>query len=349
MEGLDALRGFAGLSVLAYHFLREYGLTFHDGDYQAWMDRYGHYGVEIFFIVSGFVMYLTLSRSPSLRHFVAARITRLAPAFYCCLAITTLLLVLHPLADLPGPTLPKLAANLTMAPELFGQDAMDWSYWTLGYEFVFYAMIGAVFLCGAMARIDGFCLAWLLMSAALQLALPYIPHRFGELLLIGYGQFFIIGIALCRFHRGGATRLTGTVLALAVATSLFGCSWRAPTPGLLYTGVTLLLTLLAWVAISDRIPRAIRTPLSWVATVSFPLFLIHQFLGYHIIAALRNDGLTLPASIAIATACSITLAVMIYRFVELPMRPRLKRWLTPAPKPMIAPDPAMLSTAELQD
>lgn len=345
LVGLDSLRGFAGLSVLAYHFLREYGLTFHEGDFQTWMDRYGHYGVEIFFIISGFVMFLTLSRSPSLRHFLAARAARLAPAFYCCLAITTLVLISHPLDQLPAPSPLKFAANLTMAPELFGQEAMDWSYWTLGYEFVFYAMIGAVFLCGAMKRIDWFCLGWLLMSALLQFTLPHIPHRVGEVLLMGYGQFFIIGIALCRFHRDEATPLTGAVLILAIATSLFGADWRAPTPGWLYAVVTVILTGVAWLAITGRVPAVIRVPLALVATVSFPLFLVHQFVGYHIIAELRANGQSLERSIAVATACSLVLAVMIYRFVELPARPRIKRWLSPkTQRPALVVQAAAVST-----
>src|SRR5579871_3621521 len=93
LHGLDALRGFAGLSVVIYHFVREYSVTFEDGDVAPWMDRYAHYGVEIFFIISGFVMFLTLGRSPSLGRFIVARAARLAPAFYCCLAITTLVLI----------------------------------------------------------------------------------------------------------------------------------------------------------------------------------------------------------------------------------------------------------------
>lgn len=333
LDGLDALRGFAGLSVLSYHFIREYGLTFHEGDFQAWMDRYGHYGVEIFFIVSGFVMFMTLSRSPTLWHFLVARTARLAPAFYCCLILTTLVSVLHPLPPLSPPTAARFAANLTMAPEFLGQEPMDWSYWTLGYELAFYAMIGTIFVCGALARIDWFCLGWLALSALMQIALPHIPHRVCEALLLNYGQFFIIGIALCRFHAGTATRLTAVVLAAAIAISAFGASWRAPTPGILYGIVTLLLTLAAWLAVTDRIPWLVRRPLTWVAMISFPLFLIHQFIGYHIIASLRAQGRSLPASIAVATICSIVLAIMVYRFVEQPLRPWIRRRLLARRRP----------------
>ena len=329
LDGLDALRGFAGLSVLSYHFLREYALTFHEGDFQAWMDRYGHYGVEIFFIISGFVMFMTLSRSPSLWHFIVARTARLAPAFYACLIVTTLVSVLHPLPPLSPPTAARFAANLTMAPELLGQEPMDWSYWTLGYELAFYVMIGTVFVCRALARIDWFCLGWLVVSAVMQIALPHIPHRLCEALLLNYGQFFIIGIALYRFHAGTATRLTAVMLGAAIAISAFGASWRAPTPGILYGLVTLLLTLAAWLAVTDRIPWLVRRPLTWVATISFPLFLIHQFIGYHIIASLRAQGRSLPLSIAIATFCSIVLAILVYRFVEQPLRPRIRRRLLP--------------------
>lgn len=326
LYGLDCLRGLAGLSVVAYHYLREYGLTFHDGNLVPWMDDYGHYGVEMFFIISGFVMFMTLERSPSLHRFLAARIARLAPAFYCCLAITTVVLMLRPLPQLPEPTPLKLA-NLTMAPELFGQWSMDWSYWTLAYEFVFYAMIGMLFLAGAMHRIDWFCLGWLAFSATLQLALAHVPQRLGEVLLIGYGQFFIIGIALRRFHAKEANWLTVLVLVIAFAMSLFGGSFRAPTPGPLYAVVTLALTAVAWLAVTERIPRLIRTPLVWVSVVSYPLFLIHQFVGYEIIVALRAQGVPLLAAMGTATVISLALAVLIYQIVEKPGRKRLRQVL----------------------
>lgn len=324
LYGLDCLRGLAGVSVVAYHFLREYELTFSDGDLLPWMDRYGHYGVEMFFIISGFVMFLTLERSPSLPRFIAARIARLAPGFYCCLAVTTLVLILHPLGELPGPTPAKLLANLTMAPELFGRETMDWSYWTLGYEFVFYAMIGAVFLAGMMDRIEWFCLGWLAFAAGLQTLLPHVPHRLGEIFLIGYGQFFIIGIALRRFQVGRAGRLTWLVLGGAVALSLFGASWRAPTPGGLYAFVTFALALVAWLAVTERIPAVIQIPLVWVSIVSYPLFLIHQFVGYEIIAALRRAGLPLLPSLGVAFLTTLAMAVLIYKTVERPARSWLR-------------------------
>lgn len=346
LYGLDCLRGLAGLSVVAYHFLREYGLTFHDGNLVPWMDDYGHYGVEMFFIISGFVMFMTLERSPSLHRFIAARIARLAPAFYCCLAITTVVLLLRPLPQIPEPTPLKLLANLTMAPEIFGQGAMDWSYWTLAYEFVFYAMIGTLFLAGAMHRIDWFCLGWLAFAGALQWALPHIPQRVGEVLLIGYGQFFIIGIALRRFHAREARWPTGLVLVLAIAMSLFGGSWRAPTPGPLYIIVTLALTVVAWIAVTDRIPRSIRTPLVWVSVVSYPLFLIHQFIGYEIIAALRAQDVPLLASLGTAAIASLGLAVLIYQLVEKPARQRLRQALGDPPVTTTAMPSFPLLTSE---
>src|SRR5262249_12711879 len=69
---------------------------------------------------------------------------------------------------------------------------------------------------------------------------------------------------------------------------------------------------------------------AWVAAVSFPLFLIHQFVGYHVIAALRAHGQALSTAIAVATVLSVALAVLIYRFVEQPLRPRIRARLLPA-------------------
>ena len=72
---LDALRGIAAVVVVLYH------LTYwNDAAGQAPFSVFwGHYGVELFFIISGFVIFMTLAQARDLRAFAVSRVARLYP------------------------------------------------------------------------------------------------------------------------------------------------------------------------------------------------------------------------------------------------------------------------------
>lgn len=85
---LDALRGIAALAVVLHHFTMgrsETDLNF----------KIGFMGVETFFIISGFVILLTIERSGNWKNFLANRISRLYPAYWVCVTITTIFIILN--------------------------------------------------------------------------------------------------------------------------------------------------------------------------------------------------------------------------------------------------------------
>jgi peptidoglycan/LPS O-acetylase OafA/YrhL len=110
----------------------------------------GHYGVELFFIISGFVILMTIERWWYVRDFAISRFTRLMPAFLAALSLASALLILWPMpAPFAQPTFWQFMANLTMAPMLFGQNVVDLPYWTLTYEMVFYIYMALCLACCA--------------------------------------------------------------------------------------------------------------------------------------------------------------------------------------------------------
>jgi peptidoglycan/LPS O-acetylase OafA/YrhL len=88
--------------------------------------------VELFFIISGFVILKSLERSPSVRGFAYARVARLLPTFWLSV------LCAAPLAFAVGNTWADVAANLTMAPRLLHHPMIVTAYWTLTLEMLFY-------------------------------------------------------------------------------------------------------------------------------------------------------------------------------------------------------------------
>ncbi len=127
---LDALRGLAALAVVAFHYTtfyqQEQGHVLPLGfGFPA-----GNYGVHLFFMISGFVIFMTLERTRTAMDFVVSRFSRLFPAYWAAMAIT--MVVVFTLG-MPKQRIgiADLAANLTMLQGFLGFDNLDGSYWTL--------------------------------------------------------------------------------------------------------------------------------------------------------------------------------------------------------------------------
>src|SRR5437763_15410416 len=76
----------------------------------------GHLGVELFFIISGFVILMTIERRKTVRAFAISRFTRLMPAFPAARVIASATLIFWPMPPLDTPTFGQFLAKLTMAP-----------------------------------------------------------------------------------------------------------------------------------------------------------------------------------------------------------------------------------------
>src|SRR4051794_13926088 len=160
---LDVLRGVAVLMVLAFHYTTRFGQLFPHAASGASF-ALGAYGVQLFFIISGFVIVMTLDRSERAADFVVARFSRLYPAYWAAILATTTVLWC-----LAGPLKPanahELAANITMVHGFFKVPSVDGVYWTLQVELLFYAAALAVFAAGLLRRVHLLALAWLALSA----------------------------------------------------------------------------------------------------------------------------------------------------------------------------------------
>jgi len=281
----------------------------------------GHYGVELFFIISGFVILMTIECRRTVRDFAISRFTRLMPAFLAALVLASALLILLPMPFPFGrPTFWQFMANLTMAPMLFGQTVIDLPYWTLTYEMVFYIYMALCLRLGLLRSIEWAGLA-LLLSGLLFRATTDIQHhhRTSIVLLAYYSNFFLIGICLFRITTQRARPITYVALALSLAMSALGGGERAfNSPGWLYLLLTLAFTALVWQA--TRRPSRWLTwpPLVFLGRVSYPLYLVHVVLGYEIIRFGVEQGWSTLHGVIAAGVASLAAATMLHYAVEVP-------------------------------
>ena len=280
----------------------------------------GHFGVELFFIISGFVILMTIEQKQDLRAFVVSRTARLMPAFLAALVLASAIYHLWPMPPLESPTLRQFLANLTMAPSLFGENSVDLPYWTLTYELLFYVymavllrfrLLGSVEWLGLLAVAIG-CLASLTVDMQLH-------RRTGIVLLLDSGNFFVIGICLYRIYAGAARPITYLTLAFAAAVTAFGGGEHSFfAPGDVYLALTTAFAALVWFATSRHGRWLAWPPLVFLGKISYPLYLVHVAVGWEVIRLGEAHGWSTMQGVIAAAIASVAIATSLHYFVEAP-------------------------------
>jgi peptidoglycan/LPS O-acetylase OafA/YrhL len=163
LTGLEAVRGVASVAVVLYHAARHLHKN-HSGATLAAFFQFGHAGVDLFFVLSGFIIMFVhfddVGRPRRLGHYVQRRLTRLLPAYWVALGLTVAL-------SMGGghglPSLGRMLSSIALLPS--HQEPLLGVAWTLQYEIVFYALFCVLILdriAGAMAV--GLWLIWIALA-----------------------------------------------------------------------------------------------------------------------------------------------------------------------------------------
>jgi peptidoglycan/LPS O-acetylase OafA/YrhL len=165
LASLDALRGAAAVYVMVYHYTEVFDNYYGQQPAIPFWVRYGGMPVYLFFMVSGFVIFMTLEKTKTWQDFAVARFARLFPAYWTCMLLT--FAATHALG-LPGRTygLKELFVGTTMLQRFFGVEPIDTVYWSLTVEILFYAAMMGLFLTGLLKHIQWALVGWLALSIA---------------------------------------------------------------------------------------------------------------------------------------------------------------------------------------
>lgn len=320
---LDALRGLAALAVVAYHYTTLYAQHVGHVDRLAIGFPAGNYGVHLFFLISGFVIFMTLERTRGAMDFAVSRASRLYPAYWAAILITAGVVYT---IGLPAQRLPAddVLLNFTMVQQILGAEHLDGSYWTLEVELFFYAQMLFWFLLGQLRRIHWIIAAWLLLavihgwSEQRHLHFSYTAR---ELLILRHIPFFALGILFYRLW----TRPEERRLDIAFIAATLGAIWLADPP------VFLLVAVICCIIFTLFVTRALRwlgaAPFAFLGAISYSLYLLHQGIGFALIYRLEHAGVPSIAAIGAALLAVLTLATSLTFLVERPaMRWIRRRW-----------------------
>lgn len=155
IEILDGLRVIAILMVMIFHFYSRFEMTHYTYTFKSpEVFQYGYLGVQLFFIISGFVITLTLTKCRSFFEFIRKRFIRLIPGMIICSSLTFLFLMFFDTAKLFGEgrsVSDLLFSNTFISPVLANGifntnfEYIDGAYWSLWVELQFYVFGGILY------------------------------------------------------------------------------------------------------------------------------------------------------------------------------------------------------------
>lgn len=319
---VDTLRGLAAIAVVFFHFTTRFGELFKGFPSPSISFPTGHYGVNLFFIISGFVIFMTLERTKKPMDFVVSRFSRLFPAYWFAIFLT--LAISHWLG-LSGKlvSIDTAFANMIMVHGIFNVPHVDGVYWTLEVELLFYCGMLLLYRTKHLDKIQ------LALFGLLSLRVIYyiLEHQFGinlpwmifRLMILQYIPWFALGISvylLVNQRNTGVWRPAARTAALAIMTLLVCESMAVALLAVAFASAVFL-------AASGRLSLLRFGPFVWLGTVSYPLYLVHENIGWAVILRLLSANVPIDIAILLTLGGVLLLAGALTRWVEQPAM----RWI----------------------
>jgi len=329
---VQALRTFAALMVVLYHCIALWlGRICHQPGATFWMN--GAAGVDIFFVISGFVMALSLDglfkHANPIRVFLQRRVTRIVPLYWIATTLKVALLIVVPgVAVHQGLRLANVIGSYLFWPVANPEGLMlpvVVEGWTLSFEMLFYLMFSLAML---------FKRWTLALLAVLLISVASIGSTFSlqSALLLE----FLFGVVIARMAM--ASRLPSTLCSwillgggLAATLTLFPnlpsetvhAKWR-----FFLWGVPAAIFVLGAVGLESAIGEKIPKWLISLGNASYGIYLIQAFVLPCVAIATVHLGLHGRSALVLCIAAGILLSAVagevVHRFVEIPILRRLK-------------------------
>lgn len=345
---MEGLRGLAVFLVFLTHYNSGNPMTAGNtnlGAVSRQLAYIGSTGVDLFFVLSGFLIYgMVISRSDGFVSFMSRRAKRIYPAFIVVLTVYVLLSLAAPEYGKIGGSLHErvlyLAENALLLPGLFPVKPMIAVSWTLSYEVFYYLAIPLVVTALALRsrtavwRVLFF--ASVAAAAVIVYCAGYSSHRGDEW---GYVQrirliMFVAGILCYEALESRRIRSPGSFIGLCclvvgmLSTFVPGSAMAGNTLHMCILFVSYSMLCLAcfkeqhgWLA-----GLFSQTPLRWFGNMSYSYYLTHNLtlrIAFHEVSRVipSSGGGPVPYLLFMPIAFIATLgpALLLYLIVERPL------------------------------
>ena len=309
LYSLDILRGLAALAVALFHFSGHGYLG--NASPASWAFKWGYLGVDIFFVISGFIIPHALYESggelKKAPEFLLRRLIRLYPAYAAtCILVLVLWFGSSLMPGFQGVP-PHCSESQVVCHILFACDflKLPWFnpvFWTLAIEVQYYLLV-----CLALPLLTGSRLTTRILAIIGWLSLGVL--ELGGSTVFSYCLVFGFGILL--FMEGKKLlpkSIAWPLIALAVAAQAYFHDWPSAGAGLL---------AVLWIQCAKTFKFR---PMVWLGTISYSLYLIHVPVGGRIINFFARSANTNIRLLGFICACTISIlgAYLFYLTIEKP-------------------------------
>lgn len=334
---VQSLRAIAILLVAGYHYFASWtmpidGNNLYPGTFAA-IFKYTYLGVELFFMVSGFVISMTLLRSSSALHFMAKRFIRLWPALFFALPLVWLVgnrfgpdLYLHPWTD--------LVTSLTLIdPAVFNARlpiTVDWTtavLWTMWIEVQFYLIAALLFFLlrrhfvTALGATTFVVTLWIIAAQVGWVSADVTDAVLPSVSV--YLPWFLAGALFHRMWHEQVVRLPDALALIAILTYEAWRLWYLASAGAIWLPTFFFLAFTAIVRQWQMATLLRASALVFLGEISYEFYLVHDTLGVTVITVfLERFGFTSGAHLfaaIIGLMVSLVTAFVIY-WLSTPIR-----------------------------
>ncbi|QPC86626.1 acyltransferase family protein [Mesorhizobium sp. NBSH29] len=318
--GIQYLRGIAALAVVIFHANERNGYNF----------VVGAAGVDVFFVISGFIMWLIAGREGlTPLTFFMDRLTRIAPAYWVATAV---MIVGALFGLLPNIVLTwqHIAGSFLFIPHYSPAKGEIWPVlvqgWTLNYEMFFYALFAVTLFLRRGTRLP--------VLAAMLVVLVFWGHLFepDNPMLATYSRpiilEFLLGILIARWWLSEAVKPSASAGFAAFAVAAGGFCLIALT-GSAFSEVVhgplsgLLLVSLLLIERAGRLP--VSRALGYLGDSSYSIYLWHTMGIGAVLKASETFGLPSALSVVVGILAGVALGALAYELIEKPVARLLKR------------------------
>lgn len=336
---IQILRGIAAFGVLLFHFSFLGWQGIHSGDQNPL--SFGSAGVDIFFVLSGFVMWhVTSNQTIDMWTFWKARFVRIAPLYYLYTALFALALFVHERYAFP---LSDVLLSLLFVPFNNSHDHQPvpilGAGWTLNYEALFYLLFGCSLV--LPRRVWRFTALTAVLAALICLR-PFaaidnaLALRFTSPLLMEFVMGMVIATQLTRIQ-GLPRTMSLLLVGVAIGLLLAGPFIWPHVPRTLGAGIPGALLVTAALALEDSLKEMHwLKPLHVLGDASYSLYLAHGVI-LALIEWYAPPSLKTMATLPIWLLCALVTSIISYHLVEKPMLKVMRPWFSPSEKMSRAP------------
>jgi peptidoglycan/LPS O-acetylase OafA/YrhL len=299
--------------------------------------KYGVTGVDLFFLISGFVIFLTLSNTNKPMDFVVSRFSRLYPAYWTCVTITFLILLLYQLTKgmLQYQLFGDYLANMTMFQSYFRIDDLDTPYWTMIVEMNFYILMLLCFRFSLMQKTEliGFVLVLLVLlkDFYLDASFPHVGKTVAVIFpVLNFVPLFLSGIIFYRLKTGKTTVVRYILLGVCFIAQVFLFSKvrrDSTITSLQYILILAIYYTLFFLFVSGNLRWMVNRVTIFFGSISYSLYLVHYKLGHSFIIPFVQKRTNFFVAFFTALAICIFVAFLVTKYIEQPaMRYLRKRY-----------------------